>query len=398
MTFGLLVLVTTVVLLLGTQALCAAGGAALASADRTRVETDAESGDEGAREALALLADPVRTVACLEVCAILAPLCVAGGLTSLFLLLDAPAAPVWGVAGALLLGVPTEILPRVVGARRADALSCRLAPHLRLVLGVLGPLARLRTCCRPPPGDQVQSLLAGRPDAIDADGRQMIRRVVDLADTTVEEAMVPLIHVEAVGDTVPVRQAAARMVKTGLSRLVVFHERVDATTGVVTHRDLLFASDPDGPVGSVQRRVPHVPETKRAQELLEEFQRDRQRFAVVVDEYGGAVGIITTEDILEEIVGEIEDEHDHEEVLLRRVGERTWIVGAGAGRARLEEGLGLVLPEGDFETLGGFLIARSGQIPAPGTRLTWRAWHFRVQRATDRMVQEVLVRREPPLP
>ncbi len=380
--------------LLGVEAWCAAGGAALAAADRHRLELEAETGDPRAREALALLGEPDRTAAGLETCAWLGPLGVAGAGTAILWTLRVPAAPVLAALAAVLLCLlPAELLPRLLGTRRADALVTRMAPGLRLVLGVLGPLGWLRSRGKSPPGDELGRLLAGRPEPVDEDEREIIRRVVDLADTTVEEAMVPLIDVEAVEDTTTVRQAAQRMLKTGYSRLAVFHERVDATTGVVTHRDLLFAEHPDGPVGAVQRRVPHVPETKRVKELLAEFQRERQRFAVVVDEYGGAVGIITTEDILEEIVGEIEDEHDHEEVLCRRVAERSWLVGARAGRAFLEDRLGLVLPDGDFETLGGFLVARTGQIPAPGTSLLWHPWRFRVSRATDRLVQEVLVQR-----
>ena len=169
---------------------------------------------------------------------------------------------------------------------------------------------------------------------------------------------------------------------------------MDRISGVVLHQDLLTTDDWDAPISTIARDPTFVPETKRADELLLEMRRQRQRMAVVVDEYGGAVGIITAEDILEEIVGEIEDESDRARPLVRRVGEREWLASGRAEREHLQQECALALPDGDFETIAGFVLSRLGRVPTVGAVVQEGPFTLIVAKASDRAVLEVKVRRE----
>ena len=205
--------------------------------------------------------------------------------------------------------------------------------------------------------------------------------------------MVPLIEVEAISTTATVEDAVQKMLETGFSRLPVYEERIDHIIGFVSHWDLLVADRLDATASTLLHHVSFVPETMRLEPLLHSLQRKRQRLAVVVDEYGGAVGIITVEDALEEIVGEIEDEFDQEETDIRAIDERRWRVDGRVETDALEEAIGLSLPEGDYETLAGFLLTRFGHIPAVGEQLHWQGWTFTVTRASERAIREVVLMR-----
>jgi CBS domain containing-hemolysin-like protein len=231
-----------------------------------------------------------------------------------------------------------------------------------------------------------------RAPNLTADDRQLIRRVFAFNEATVEDAMVPLIEVVAVSRDATIAEAARRMVETGHSRLPLYDGRVDRICAIVLHQELLTTDDWDAPVSTVSRDPYFVPETKRADELLLEMRRQRQRMAVVVDEYGGAVGIITAEDILEEIVGEIEDESDRARPLVRRVGEREWLASGRAEREHIQHACGLALPDGDFETIAGFVLAQLGRVPVAGESVQIGAFALVVAKASDRAVLEVKIR------
>ena len=221
----------------------------------------------------------------------------------------------------------------------------------------------------------------------------MIRRVFAFTEAVVEEAMVPLIHVVAVAETATCAEAVEHMIKSGHSRLPIFRERVDDITGVVLHQDLMAETDWTRPVAEIARTPLFVPETKRVDHLLLDLRRARLRMAVAVDEYGGSVGIITVEDLLEEIVGDIEDESDSETTRVRRVGDREWIALGHAEREHLEATVGLVLPDGDFETVAGYILTITGRIPKSGEQVDAGGFLLTVNKANDRAVQEVHIRR-----
>ncbi|MFN7147833.1 MAG: hemolysin family protein, partial [Myxococcota bacterium] len=238
--------------------------------------------------------------------------------------------------------------------------------------------------------EEIQLLLdrATQTDIHDEE-KEMILRVFNFSETEVADAMVPLIEVVAVPESATCADARSLMIEQGFSRIPVYRKRIDRIVGIVMHSDLLFAPDDARTVGSVMHEVMFVPETKRVDELFLDLRRKRQRIAIAVDEYGGAVGLISIEDILEEIVGDIEDEYDRQRPLVRRVGERQWVASGRVEGEDLYDATGFEMPEGDYETLAGFLLTRLGHVPAVGERLTWGTYVFTVSLANERAILEV---------
>ena len=220
----------------------------------------------------------------------------------------------------------------------------------------------------------------------------MIDRLFDFAHTTVKEVMVPLVDVVAVEDTATVKEVLELIDVKGHSRFPVYHERIDNIIGVINSFDLLDSSLSKGPLTSFIRTASYVPEVKPVDDLLIEMQKQRKHLSIVVDEYGGSVGIITIEDILEEIVGEIEDEYDPDKKLYRKAGEGKYIVNARMEVDQMCELLPLTLPEGDYETLGGFLLEQFGHIPQPGEVFHFRNMTFTVLSSDERSIGRVEIK------
>jgi CBS domain containing-hemolysin-like protein len=221
--------------------------------------------------------------------------------------------------------------------------------------------------------------------------KTMIRRIFRFADTRVKEVMIPLVNISALEDTTTVAEAIASVRQENYSRYPVFHERIDNITGVVHSFDLLLAPDRGQAIQPFIRPISFFPETKPIDELLLDLQRKQEALAVVVDEYGGAVGIVTVEDILEEVVGEIEDEYDTAQPLFRRTGPKAFLINARMEIDHINETLRLGLPKGDYETLGGFVLNRLGRVPLTGESFRYRKMLFEVKKANDRAVNEVLI-------
>ena len=224
---------------------------------------------------------------------------------------------------------------------------------------------------------------------IHADEKEMILRVFHFSETLVQDAMVPLIEVIGIPENATCDEAAALMVEAGFSRMPVFRKRIDRIVGQVTHSDLLFAADGNAPVGTVMQEILFVPETKPVDATFLDLRRKRKRLAVAVDEYGGAVGMISIEDILEEIVGDIDDEFDRRRPVVRRVGEKEWVASGRVEGEQLQAATGFSTPSGDYETLAGFLLTRFGHVPAVGERITWGTFVFTVTLANERAILEV---------
>lgn len=222
----------------------------------------------------------------------------------------------------------------------------------------------------------------------------MIDRLFDFFHTSVKEAMIPLIEIAAVEDTATAKKAIAIISKRGYSRLPVYHERIDNIIGIINSFDLLDVSRNGQSIKPLIRTVPYVPEYKPIDELLIEMQKKRNPLSIVVDEYGGTVGIITIEDILEEIVGEIEDEYDTDQRLYRKIGWNKYLINARMEIDQIRELLPLSLPDGDFETLGGFLLEKFGHIPKPGEILKHQNLTFTIVSSDKRSIGEVRIKVE----
>jgi CBS domain containing-hemolysin-like protein len=201
--------------------------------------------------------------------------------------------------------------------------------------------------------------------------------------------MIPLVDIATIEDTATVGEAIAFIEAKGYSRIPVYHERIDNIIGIINSFDLLENLPPDQSIRPLIRRTPYVPETKAIDGLFIEMQKKRSHLSIVVDEYGGTVGIITIEDILEEIVGEIQDEYDTELQSYRKIGKNKYIIRSRMEKGQFEELLSITLPEGDFETVGGFLLDRLGHIPQPGEVLKYNNLSFTILSSDERSIGEV---------
>lgn len=379
---------------------------ALVSADRLRLKADADDGHRGAALALALLDRPGFTLgACLvgtNVCTIGAGTLAAYWVHQRF---------GWPEVFAAALVIPFtltlgEMVPKAVYQHHADRLSRIVVYPLRVFATLISPLLwaveRLTLLLGATPESaislsrqEIRILLEDAPTAdLTGEEQQLIRRVFAFTEAVVEDAMVPLIQVAAVPESATIDDVVSRMIETGHSRIPVYRDRIDRVTGVVLHSDLIGAEDWSAPISSVARPPLFVPETARVDTLLLQLRRQRQRLAIAVDEYGGAAGLITVEDLLEEIVGEIEDESDKGRAAVRRTGKRDWVAAGHAEREHLEAACGLLLPDGDFETVAGYLLMVLGRVPRTGEFSEVGEYTLLVSKASDRAILEIKISRK----
>jgi len=312
------------------------------------------------------------------------PFCVALAVPAMLVVLDM--VPRGALPDALARHRRTFEVPLVVaGVLLAPVLAAERA--LGTLLGRPGPgmpLAALR---------RLGAWLAGRPGRgpLDVSEAGLVARIARFGNKTASDAMVPLVDVRAVADTATAADVVGLVLEQGFSRLPVFHERVDNVTGIVSSLDLLGVADPARPVSAVVRDAYFVPESKPLPQLLTALQAEGRNLAVVVDEYGGAVGLMTIEDLVEQIVGEIEDEYDEPRDLYRRVAPGVFMVSARAPVADVNERFGWNLPQGEYETLAGLVLERLGRVPKIGDAVLAGRVELVVSRATARAVQELRV-------
>jgi magnesium and cobalt exporter, CNNM family len=302
-----------------------------------------------------------------------------------------------------------EIVPKTIGQQSADRWARRLVYPLwfasKLFAPVVAPLTQLATAIMRRLGvaerklvtrEELEALLrtpASRRGEITEGERRMISRIFDFTDTTVDDVMVPLSDVMALAETADLGTAARQIEESQYTRFPVYRERVDRIVGTVHAFDILKAGRSDQKVGVLARAPIFVPGNQPAVDLLVELQRARQGMAIVVDEYGGAVGIATIEDILEEIVGEIEDEHDVAAQNIRKEAEGVWRVSARTAVREVNRQLRLELPEGEeYESMAGLVLEKLRHIPREGESVRFGNVLIKVVKANERAVEEVQVR------
>jgi CBS domain containing-hemolysin-like protein len=234
----------------------------------------------------------------------------------------------------------------------------------------------------------------GQKGDVKTSEQEMIRRVIDFSKATAGQIMVPLSNVVALEAQTPLAEAARIIDERGFSRIPVYRGQIINMIGIVSAFDVLKSLPADSTQAVEKYLRPtvfYVPESKEADDLLFEMQKTGEYMAVIVDEYGGAVGVLTIEDILEEIVGEIEDEYDKGEKAYKAVGPGRYLVNARIGVERLKEILPVEIPPGDYETLGGFLLHRMGRIPRRGETLNMGSVTFFIEDADLKSIREVMV-------
>jgi CBS domain containing-hemolysin-like protein len=226
------------------------------------------------------------------------------------------------------------------------------------------------------------------------DEGDMIEGIFDLKQTVAREIMIPRTHVVSVPNDCTREELLNTIIESGHSRIPVYSENVDHIVGIVYAKDLLPLWLNGKDVFSIEEiwREPFfVPETKRINDLLNELRSKKSHLAVIVDEYGGTAGIVTIEDIIEEIIGEIRDEHDVEEELFLPQEDGSVLINARANLDDFEEHFGVTLPREGFDTLGGFIIHLMGKVPRKGEEITYEGLRMRIQGGDQKRITRVLV-------
>jgi CBS domain containing-hemolysin-like protein len=330
-----------------------------------------------------------------------------------------------GTAIAFEVGVVTlvvlifgEVAPKMFAMQRNRAVARRAAGMLSAVMSTAGPivdvLTRLSTRIRGGvaegarrpyvTAEELRTLVAlsERRGTLEEGERDMIDSVMEFGETLVRETMVPRADMECLEDTATVGTATERVRELGYSRLPVYHGDIDHISGILYAKDLLpfdLERETARSISDLPRKAFFTPENKKAGELLRELQRRRTHIAIVVDEYGGTAGLVTLEDLIEEIVGEIRDEHDLEESPVKVVDARTLLA---SGTVRLDDLVteyAVDLGAHDVETLAGYLMDEFGRIPSVGETIQRGALRLEVAAIEDQRITSVrIVRTEPAAP
>jgi len=338
-------------------------------------------------------------------------------------------------AGMILtMLVLCELTPKMYSVRRAEAVGLAAAPVLTVLHTLLRPFGRalyllamgvIRRVIVPVFGgettpsavsysdEEILALVsAGQAHGeIEQGEKEMIRGVIGFADTVTREVMTPRTDVACVPAEATLLEAARVSQETGFSRLPVYEKDVDHIIGILYAKDMVSAlGSAAGPVGQsavadslpgqtvdtvARKPAPVVPESKKVSEVLRLMQRDRLHMAIVIDEYGGTAGLVTIEDLLEEIFGELSDEYDLSAEPVRVLSEDVLIVDARVSADEIRDRLGVTLPEGDYDSVGGFILDQLGRLPAAGETVVWRNLEFAVEAVSENRILRVRVARKP---
>ena len=420
---------TEIILILGLIVLngyFAAAEIALISARRASLKQAADGGSPGARAALKLTEDPTRMLAATQI-----------GITLVGFMASAAAAvtlsrplAVWfdglgfawlsSIASGLALVVVTlviayvtlvfgELAPKRLGLQRAESVAKSVARPVNLLATVVSPLVWLLTKStdmasrllgvkpgqgRPGITEEEIKLLVTEQGTLLDEEKRMIHEIFELGDTVAREIMVPRVDMVLAEDSDTIDDTFSVMSETGFSRLPVFHEDRDRIVGIALLKDLVrpIAAGRAGEcVINYLREPAYVPETKLILPLLSEMQRLRQQMVIVVDEHGGTAGLLTIEDIVEEIIGEIADEFDRDRRYVTELHPGDWVID---GRLPIEDALDLGLPvdeSDEYETIAGWVLEWLGHIPSPGERFDRSDYTFRVQAMRRRRIARLRV-------
>jgi len=255
--------------------------------------------------------------------------------------------------------------------------------------------------------EKIRMALRSRPigpedeaDEVSSERRDMIRGIQELSETTVKEVMVPRIDTVFVSIDAPRDELLETVTTCGHSRIPVYRETIDDVAGVLYVKDLLLAIARNEPINlaTMIRKPFFVPESKRIDSLLREFKRRHVHIAIAIDEYGGVSGIVCMEDIIEEIVGDIQDEFDNEREDIVAIGDAAWLCDARVNLEDLNEETDLGLPVEGFDTLGGFVFDLFGKIPSRYEKVSWKSFDFVIQEMDGHRIGAVKILRRPEAP
>ena len=407
--------IVALVLLVGAAAFFAASEAAIVSLNRIRARALAEKNIRGARLLQRLLENRNRTLTTVLIGSTIVLLAADSLATELFIHWNVPKAAIWSTAVmTVVLLLFGEILPKTIAVGSGERTALRLAPFLAAVTRVLTPLTTGFLWIT----DGLVRIFGGKPhvgpyvteddikmivnvgveqNVLEEEERELIHSIIEFGDTIAREVMTPRTDMVTVSVTSSPRRALELVINEGYSKLPVWEESIDNIIGVVHDRELLISlangSIASASLRSLMRPVTYVPENKRISELLREMQRGKYSLAIVLDEYGGTAGLVTMEDLLEEIVGEIRDEHDEgEEEPIHHISDGEAVVEAGTNIEDVNEALGIDLPHEEFETIGGYVVGLFGRLPREGEEVeAGGSVRLRVDRTRGRRILAVRV-------
>jgi putative hemolysin len=402
------------VLLVLSAAFFAASEAALISISRIRARTMVDRGLKRARDVVRLIDDRNRFLTSVLVANTIVLLAADSLATYLAIKLGLPEAALLStVAMTIVLLLFGEIIPKTLATSDSERWALRLATPMRIVAVALTPVVNaflfVTNVLVKPFGikhphqfvteEDIRTLVnvGAEQNVLEEQEREMIHSVIEFGDTIVREVMTPRLEIVAVSIDDSPRRALDVVIAEGYSKLPVYQESKDDIVGVVHDRELLIALA-NGTLAhtslrALMRPVAHVPETKKIAELLREMQRDKFSTAIVVDEYGGTAGLVTMEDLLEEIVGEIRDEHDiDEQEPIRVISDDEALVEAGTNIEDVNAKLGTHIPTEDFETIGGYTVGLFGRLPSEGEEIEAdQRTRLKVDRTRGRRILSVRV-------
>ena len=308
-----------------------------------------------------------------------------------------------------------EFLAESLAMREPEAWALRLGPVIAVLDAVLSPVVRLMLKLRGEVSanqngpshplvteEEIMTLVdAGEEGgAIEQDEKEMIYSIFRLDDTLAREVMIPRIDIQALEESTPIPEATDILLTTGYSRAPVYRDNIDNVIGLVYVKDLLKAwrvGDHERPISELMRDAYFVPEAKKVDDLLDEMQDTRFHLAIVVDEYGGTAGLVTIEDIVEEIIGEIRDEYDFsEEASYQQINENEYVFSGGIDLDDVNKIADADLPKDAGETLGGFIYSELGRVPSSGDKLESGGLELIVDQVIRRRIRRVRVRRLAP--
>jgi CBS domain containing-hemolysin-like protein len=314
-----------------------------------------------------------------------------------------------------------EITPKSYSANQPDRVALRVARPLAVLHAVLRPVALLlnaiggffvakalvrifgggaRAEAPAFSDDELKQLVTAgeRGGEVQEEEAELIHGVIEFADKVAREVMVPRTDMLCLPQEASVSDAVRAIEQRGHSRIPIYAGDLDHITGIIYAKDLLAQLQQGRAaqnLAAVARRAHFVPESKRLDDLLREMQQRRVHIAIVIDEYGGTAGLLTIEDLLEEIVGEIVDEYDRGPEQIRMVAPGEGVVDARASVDDVEDAFGVILPEGEFDSIGGFVLDRIGRLPRAGEELRARGLRIRIEEVNSHRIQKLHIWRVP---
>ncbi len=403
-----LLLAGALVVLIASAALLGATEAALLRVSSVRIEVQASGGDRRAKVLRSLLEDLPGTLNTVLLMVLLVQIS-AATIAGLF------AERVFGDVGAtlaavvltLVLFVYGEAIPKTFAVRRPDMVARATAPFLRAAVWLLRPVVGglVWIADRQAPGvgiaspatiteDELRHLVSEAASAgeLEPTDRLLIERVLEFGDTVAADVMVPRTDVVWVEASTPAADALDRALAAGHRRLPVAVTSLDDAFGVA-RLERLVSARPDAEVRSIADPMLVVPESRRIVDVLREMQRTGRHLAIVVDEHGGAEGILTIEDIAAEVLGRVSDEGEGLPAAIAEIGPDRWRIDAGVDVDEVAETTGVPLPEGPWRTIGGLVLGMAGEVPDVGTRFDIDGVCIEVVDADPRRIRAVEVER-----